>query len=907
MKKILLLISLIFLTVSVINVNAQDENFYIFLSFGQSNMEGAAPKEDRYHEVDERFQVMATIDCPDLDRTKGEWYTANPPLARCNTGIGVADFFGRSMVENLPQDKKVGVINVAVGGCKIELFDKDNYKSYVDNAPHWMKGMLAEYDGNPYARLVEAAKLAQKDGVIKGILLHQGESNNNDKTWPNKVKDVYENLLKDLNLDAKDVPLLAGGVVSADQNGKCASMNKIIADLPKTIATAHFIPSDACLAISDSLHFSAEGYQMLGSRYAAKMLSLLDYDSKIEKQIVYSPDKNLKVELFIENGKPTYSVLYKNQVMLENSPLGLYTNEGDFYENMIFINAEKGEEKKDYTQDKIKRYNNSYRANTLTYTVANDDLRQISIKFQVSNNDVAFRYEIPNWGERRACVIEKEATGYKFPTTTTAFLSPMMRSMEAFARTSPSYESGYTNDQNVTTTDSETGYVFPGLFRLEDNGWVLLSETGVNSLYCASHLDTGNKEGLYSLDFPSMEQNNGFGSTGAQIGLPGVTPWRTITVGEDLKPIVETTIPFDLVEPLYEPSIEYKYGKSTWSWIVWQDQSMNWDDQVKYINLASELGYEYILIDALWDINIGYDRMEKLIEYANQKNVDVFLWYNSNGGFNDAPQSPHNKMNTSIARKKEMKWLQKAGVKGLKIDFLGGDKQETMRLYEDILSDANDYGLMIVFHGCTLPRGWERMYPNFVGSEAVLASEMLIFSEAVRKDEAFYATLHPFIRNTVGVMEFGGVLLNKYLTRSNRERNKRLTTDIFQLATAVLFQSPVQMFALTPNNLTDVPAFEIDFMKNVPTTWDETLLIDGYPGKYVVIARRSGDSWYVAGVNAEEKAVKVKLNLPMFAGQKVHLYNDNKKSEPYKREVSINKKGEYEITIQTRGGFVLTN
>jgi hypothetical protein len=262
-------------------------------------------------------------------------------------------------------------------------------------------------------------------------------------------------------------------------------------------------------------------------------------------------------------------------------------------------------------------------------------------------------------------------------------------------------------------------------------------------------------------------------------------------------------------------------------------------------------------------------------------------------------------MYTAIERKKEMKWLRDAGVKGLKVDFFGGDKQETMRLYEDILSDANDYGLMIIFHGTTLPRGWERMYPNFVGSEAVVASEMLIFVQAVREAEAFNATFHPFIRNTVGSMEFGGVLLNKFLVKSNEGRNKRLTTDAFQLATSILFQNPVQMWGLTPNNLTDVPAFEIDFMRQVPTTWDETLYIDGYPGKYCVMARRNQNQWYVAGVNAGKEPIKLKLNLPMLSGKKVHLYNDDANKAPYTKVVEINKNGEVEIEMQASGGFVL--
>jgi hypothetical protein len=252
-----------------------------------------------------------------------------------------------------------------------------------------------------------------------------------------------------------------------------------------------------------------------------------------------------------------------------------------------------------------------------------------------------------------------------------------------------------------------------------------------------------------------------------------------------------------------------------------------------------------------------------------------------------------------------MKWLKKVGVKGLKVDFFGGDKQETMRFYEDILSDANDYGLMIIFHGCTLPRGWERMYPNFVGSEAVLASEMLIFSQDVREKEAFYATLHPFIRNSVASMEFGGVFMNKFLNRGNSRGQQRLTTDVFQIATGILFQNPVQMFALTPNNLTDAPATLINFMKEIPTTWNETLYIDGYPGKYSVIARRHGEQWYIAGVNALEEPLELELSLPMVAGKKVSIYSDNSNREAVVNSSKINHNGKVKVTLLPRGGFVI--
>lgn len=255
---------------------SQDSNFYIFLCFGQSNMEGAAKFEAQdTTAVDQRFRLLEAVNCDNLNRTKGNWYTAVPPLTRCKTGLGPVDYFGRTLVANLPKNIKIGVINVAVGGCKIELFDKENYQSYTATAPDWMKGMLAEYEGNPYARMVEMAKIAQQSGIIKGILLHQGESNTGDKAWPEKVKGVYENLLKDLKLEAKNTPLLAGEVVNADQGGVCASMNAIIATLPQTIPNAHVISSAGCPDGPDNLHFSAEGYRMLGKRYGEKMLSLL--------------------------------------------------------------------------------------------------------------------------------------------------------------------------------------------------------------------------------------------------------------------------------------------------------------------------------------------------------------------------------------------------------------------------------------------------------------------------------------------------------------------------------------------------------------------------------------------------------------------------------------------------------
>ena len=256
---------------------SQDPHFHIFLCIGQSNMEGAARAEQQDSTVNSRFQVMAAVNCESSGRTMGKWYPATPPLCRCKTNLGPADYFGRTMVTNFPESIRVGVIVVAIGGCKIELFDKANFQTYVSTAPGWMKGIISEYDGNPYDRLVQMAKLAQRDGVIKGILLHQGESNSNDSLWTRKVKGVYDNLMMDLNLDPQNVPLLAGETVNADQNGICAGMNRIIATLPETLPNSFVISSAGCTDGPDNLHFNAAGYRELGKRYAEKMLSLGQY------------------------------------------------------------------------------------------------------------------------------------------------------------------------------------------------------------------------------------------------------------------------------------------------------------------------------------------------------------------------------------------------------------------------------------------------------------------------------------------------------------------------------------------------------------------------------------------------------------------------------------------------------
>ena len=627
-----------------------------------------------------------------------------------------------------------------------------------------------------------------------------------------------------------------------------------------------------------------------------------------ENKQITSPDGKLVVTVADMDGRPSYSVSYDNVLFLKPSPLGIIANIGDFSSGMsLEKNVSTNKIDETYELASIKQSKVRYVANEAVFSFTQQGKTIYDVIFRISNNDVAFKYKMYPQGETLSCVVKQEVTGFVFPDGTTTFLCPQSKPMGGFARTSPSYETSYTADDVAGKNGWGEGYTFPCLFRNGDNGWVLVSETGVNGGYCASRL-LGHKEGVYTIGFPQEGEANGNGTVSPGIALPGETPWRTITVGKTLAPIVETTVPFDVVKPLYPAKGEYTYGRGSWSWIIGMDGSTNYKEQLRYIDFSAAMGYQSVLVDALWDKQIGRDKIEELAKYGKDKGVALYLWYNSNGYWNDAPQTPRGIMDNAIARRKEMKWMQSIGIRGIKVDFFGGDKQMTMQLYEDILSDANEYGLLVIFHGCTLPRGWERMYPNFASSEAVLASENLHFSQGSCDNEAFNATLHPFIRNTVGSMDFGGSALNKYYNADNAPRgSRRVTSDVYALATAVLFQSPVQHFALAPNNLTDAPAWAIDFMKEVPTTWDEVRFIDGYPGKYIILARRHGDKWYIAGVNAQKETLKLKVNLPMFSnGEKVKLFSDDKALQGGVKQIGIGKKQELQLTIPCNGGVLIT-
>ena len=634
---------------------------------------------------------------------------------------------------------------------------------------------------------------------------------------------------------------------------------------------------------------------------------------------VSSPDGRLVVNVNDKAGRVYYDASFDGVQVLQPSALGLKTSLGDLTKDLSMVNSQSSMVNEQYTMRGTKASSANYEANTLTIDLQNKDGVAFSICFQVSNNNIAFRYAMPrqtiNRREYKRARILSELSSFNFPDGTTTFISPQIGPESGWMQTKPSYEEGYSADAPMDKPSQYGhGYIFPALFHisltsnpspLTSDFWALVAETGVSSAYCGSHLSDYQAGVGYTVAYPDRGENNGYGTDFAAIPLPGETPWRTITVGADLQPIVETTISYDLVKPLYEPSTDYKPGRYTWSWLLWQDNSVNYDDQVKFIDLASAMGFEYCLVDNWWDTQIGRDRMPELSKYAQSKGVHLLLWYNSNGFWNDAPQTPRDCMNTAIAREREMKWLQSIGVKGIKVDFFGGDKQETMRLYEDILSDANRYGLQVVFHGCTIPRGWERMYPNYVASEAVLASENLFFGEGATYTEPFDLTLHPFCRNATASMDWGGIIMNKWMSRDNQSRHTRKTTDIFEMASGLIMQTSVQCVAMQPNNLNELQQFEMDFLRQLPTTWQETRFIEGYPGKYVVMARKATNGqWYIAGLNAQKQPLNLTLNLSAFSGLS-KLYIDNQKGEPTLTPLKTDKKGNVKVTILPNGGLII--
>jgi hypothetical protein len=638
-------------------------------------------------------------------------------------------------------------------------------------------------------------------------------------------------------------------------------------------------------------------------RYFSTLLAVIlfvDCSYAQNLDIVTSPDKKISIRCrFDESGSLTYVVMNNGKVVLEPSQLGVIREDGDFSKGLKFLSISKIQEVTDkYILANAKRRNNVYKANRLEMMVKNAKGDLMNIIFQVSNDGVAFRYFFPeNSSELKK--INGEVTSFKFPDDTKAWLQPMSKAKSGWQKVNPCYEEFYEKEIPAGTAPTlGAGWVFPALFKTGDT-WLLITEAGVDSNYCASKLDNARDDRTYKIAFPDPVEIFPGGPNTPQRQLPWFSPWRIITIGS-LATIVESTLGTDLAPPAKQNLPFARPGKASWSWPILKDDSITYSVQKRFIDYAADMKWQYCLIDVNWDTKIGMDSIQLLIDYAKQKNVGVWLWYNSAGSWNTTPYHPRSKLLTHEDRVREFSMLQKMGVAGIKVDFFGGDGQSMMKYYIDMMNDAAAHNLMVNFHGATLPRGWQRTYPNLMTAEAIKGFEYVTFEQKNADEEPAHCTLLPFTRNAFDPMDFTPMSLDRI------PRIKRKTTAAFELALSVLFLSGVQHFAETPQGMSKVPVFAKEFLKALPVSWEDVKFIDGYPGKAVVLARKSEKNWYVAGINGENTDRELVIDLSFAKKQSYALITEGSGQELLTTKAfPLPANGQVSVKIKAGGGFII--
>lgn len=568
-----------------------------------------------------------------------------------------------------------------------------------------------------------------------------------------------------------------------------------------------------------------------------------------------SPDGRVGVTVALtEEGRPTYEVSYDGKNVLGTSALGLVCADVDFSRDLKLTDTVGPEDVRDtYELASGKQRVNTYAAKRWTFIYNELDGRRLDVVFQISNNGVAFRYALP--GEGGMCEVKEEATSFRLPEGSKAWLQPMSVAKSGWARTNPSYEEYYQVGIPVGTPSTlGVGWVFPSLFRAGDT-WLLISESDVHRGYCGSRLSHESPGGEYRIQFPDTRETLGAEPVNPSFRLPYATPWRFIALG-DLAAVTASTLGTDLAAPARKGAFVATPGKASWSWPKLGDSNTKYSVQSRFIDYAASMGWRYCLIDALWDKQISKEELTKLTQQAREKNVKLLVWYNSNGDWNDAFQTPKNRMHTKEARREEFARLRDLGIAGVKVDFFAGDGRAVIALYLDILEDAADFGLNVNFHGATLPRGWQRTYPNLLTVEAVRGYEFITF-EQVNADRApVHMAMLPFTRNVFDPMDFTPLCLK------GPGKIKRLTTKGAELATTVLFVSGIQHYVEIPDVLEKEPEFVRSFLRNLPESWEHSRYIAGEPGDLAVFARQGKDGvWHIAGLSARAEKRTIEIDL----------------------------------------------
>lgn len=589
-------------------------------------------------------------------------------------------------------------------------------------------------------------------------------------------------------------------------------------------------------------------------------LCLFSVGCSTTSSTVSSPDGNIKVSFSIdEQGRPLYAVTCAGNEVLRPSAMGLVRDDGSFAEKLTQVKASDVEAVNDtYAMFEGKKKHCVYRANRRVFTVKNHAGETMDIIFQVSDDGAAFRYAFPQKSDKAYSVLQ-EKTAFAFAPETVSWLHPMQPGKSGWEQTQPSYEEYYQIEQPVgQPSPTGEGWSFPALFKTAGGVWTLICDSDVNASYCAVRLANDSAGGVYRIAFPHPQEHRGkIDPAEPRIELPFASPWRVLIIGRTLGTIVESTLMTDVATPCQLARTDFiKPGKASWHWLRYGDDSSNGDTVQRFLDFAAEMGWQYILVDANWDQHIGYEKMAAFVKQAAAKNVGVILWYNSNGPWNNAPMTPKNKMHDSAVRREEFAKLQRMGVKGVKVDFFGGDKQATMKLYLDLFKDAAEYGILVNCHGATIPRGWQRTYPNLVSMEAVRGMEYNTFEQKNTDQEPSHCCLLPFTRNVIGSMDYTPTVLDPKIRGTHLR-----TTPAFEIALAVIFESGIQHFGLAPEEMKLMSGEVKSFLQEVPVVWDETRLLDGYPGRFVMMARRSGQTWYIAGINGQNEAKDFTVDL----------------------------------------------
>jgi len=631
--------------------------------------------------------------------------------------------------------------------------------------------------------------------------------------------------------------------------------------------------------------------------------------SKNTGEALTSPDKNISVKVFVTDQHTlAYRVDRLGQPVILDSSLGLQLTDADFSQNIkIDAHSPVTPVTDVYRMQVGKKRDITYQANEQTFSIINAQQQKLTLIFRVANDGVAFRYSVTDSTIANK-QFSKEITRFHFANTAKAWLQPMAVAQTGWSNTNPSYEEHYQMEVPVGTAATlGQGWVFPALFNTgannTDHQWVVISEAAIDGSWHGSHLQSGSTAGEYIVAPPQHEEVfiSASGEKGALLAHANdvlLSPWRIIAMGS-LAQVMESTLGTDLAAPAVAMEKDFiKPGHSSWSWAILKDDFTTFEVQKKFIDYAADMHWDYTLIDADWDKKIGYEKLHKLVDYAAQKNIGILVWYNSSGEWNTSPYSPKSRLLTSGQREAEFSRLHDIGVKGVKIDFFGGDGQSFMNYYIDILKDAAAHQLLVNFHGATLPRGWQRTFPNLMTMESIKGFEFTTFTQADQDAVAQHVATALFTRNIFDPMDFTPMVFGDI------PNIKRVTENSFELAEAVLMISGIQHFAEIPEGMATVPDYVKDFLRDLPREWDDVKFIEGYPGKFAVIARKAGDIWYVAGINAEQENKTLALDLSFIGDKNGYVIASGDTERSFVRQ-EITNDAPQTITLRPNAGFVM--